>query len=144
MIQHVWSVLCSTSLVDKDTNNVSLIDVIEQWNIPHEAQFPINIANPFYLVTLWARSDLEAPTQGLARITLIRPDGTQEPYPEQAVDLSNHRRSRNRFGFQGFPLQAPGKHIFNVELLDDGTGQSQGIVASVPLEVKITDPQHPD
>ena len=29
MIEHIWSVLCSRSVIDSETNNVSIQDVIE-------------------------------------------------------------------------------------------------------------------
>jgi hypothetical protein len=33
MVEHIWTVLCSHAVVDKDTNNVSLHNVIEQVNV---------------------------------------------------------------------------------------------------------------
>ena len=36
-IQCVWGLICSMSVTDKDTNNVSLFNIVEQFNLPEDA-----------------------------------------------------------------------------------------------------------
>lgn len=59
MIHHAWTVLCARSLIDRDTNNISL-DVLEQLNV--QIPPPLQGAGGFVLparlevVSLWFRA----------------------------------------------------------------------------------------
>ena len=73
MINHVWTVLCHRTLIDQKSNNVSMIDAIEQINIkgregPTVAQISME------LVSLWIRSDPNTGTRGQYRISFIEPN----------------------------------------------------------------------
>jgi hypothetical protein len=37
LVQCVWGLLCSLSSTDKDSNNISLFNIVEQFNLPQEA-----------------------------------------------------------------------------------------------------------
>ena len=63
MIDHVWTVLCSHAVIDRDSNSVSLLDVIEQLNIGDEPSPEGRIISSLDLMTLWAREDIDRPTQ---------------------------------------------------------------------------------
>lgn len=137
MIDHVWTVLCSNVVTDKETNNLSLIETVEQWNISTDAEFPLVIGNPIILATLWSRSDLDTPTKGMAKISLIAPSGKVRELPLFEVDLSIHRRLRGRHQFQGIEVEESGKYLFRLELVDDGGGGGPTLVAEIPLEINI-------
>jgi hypothetical protein len=71
MIHHVWTVFCSSSAIDRDTNQVSLFDLIEQVTVqavePRAAGERGVIPARFQVVTLWTRGeagDLEVPPPG--------------------------------------------------------------------------------
>ena len=144
MIDHVWSVLCSNTIIDKDSNNISLIDALEQWNLPPDTEFPVVIGNPFVLVSLWSRANLSQGAKGRAKVTIRNPEEEAKDIPEYEIDLENYRRSRYRSGMQGFRLVSEGKYVFEVILLNNGVEEVSQIVASVPLEVRLTDPENPD
>ncbi len=62
-IKHIWTILCSNSSIDQNTNNVSLFNVIEQVelqafdkkkiNEKQEKGIPLNCE----LISLWNRKD---------------------------------------------------------------------------------------
>jgi hypothetical protein len=61
MIDHVWTILCSRAVIDRDTNNMSLLEVIEQLTlgdasppVEGEGLAPIQLE----LVTLWTRREM--------------------------------------------------------------------------------------
>jgi len=72
------------------------------------------------------------------------PNGQSRELPEYEIDLENYRRSRNRSGFQGFELVGPGKYLFDVVLRFDGMQELNQVVATIPLEVRVTNPERPD
>jgi hypothetical protein len=144
MIQHIWSVLCSRALLDKDSNNISLIEVIEQINvgaIPPGDQLAA-IPMPMELVTLWCRAPEDPPTSGRARVVIIGVTGTRTELPPYNIDLATYPRVRNRSRFAGVQYQQLGRMEFVVEL-QVGDGDEWTPVAKLPVQVApIASPQY--
>jgi hypothetical protein len=113
MIQHVWSVLCSRSLIDRETNNITLFEAIEQVKI---GQRP--------------------PRR--TRSAFVRPSGVMtEAIVEHDIDLRTNLRNRHRHKFAGIPVREGGRHIFRVDVWNDTRGTWEE-VAAVPLEIIFT------
>src|SRR5688572_16338973 len=97
MIQHIWSVLCQNALVDRNTNTISLIEVVEDLTLYGQAPpaggqgiIPIQCS----LVSTWERLPSDQPTRGTVRFRKLRPNGEFEGDQEYAVDLTATPRSR--------------------------------------------------
>ena len=133
MIAHVWSVLCARSIVDRDSNNISLLDVIEQLNLAI-VELPAIIPAQFELVTLWTRADNDMPAIGRGRVRYLCPTNELLAQIEHAIDHSDYRRTRQRSGLVGLPISGFGRHSLHVELqvAEDGEWTE---VANLPLEV---------
>src|SRR3990172_12916422 len=133
MIDHVWTVLCSRSVIDIETNNVSIQDVIEKLNIPGDPKPDGLLAIPFEIISLWARSDPKHPDQGVERIAFITPSGKSTVVAESPINLSAAERHRNRVKFPGLPIAEEGRHFFQIEFkLDDGEW-----IKATPLPLSI-------
>jgi hypothetical protein len=142
VIDHVWSVICSHAILDKESNNFSLID--EQINIQPDTPLPLVMTNPFIIVTLWSRSNYDVPATGRGRISVEHPSGTVRELAPFEIDLSRYRRYRNRHGFRGFQITELGKYVFRVELFDPANEDRPVVVARLPLDVRYNNPEHPD
>ncbi len=134
MIDHVWSVLCETSLLDQDSKLISLINVLEQLTIPEvpapDKELPI-VVN---LVSTWVRSDLNIPSQGQSQINFVSPSGNVLQALANNVDLTKYERLRARGQFRGLKLPEEGQYHFDVEFREDD--QHDWLkVASVPLKI---------
>jgi hypothetical protein len=134
MIDHIWTVICNNVVIDRETNNLSIINVLEQINIPEEAIqqteiLPITVE----LVSLWVRSDLSKPGKSFSRISLVAPNGEIQKTIEPEINLTKYERLRTRGVFQGFPFKGEGIYRFVVELKCDEKNWLK--VASVPLKV---------
>lgn len=137
MIEHIWSILCSRSVIDAETNNVSIQDVIEQIIIsakPMDNGFlPIQLE----LITLWGREANDA-IKGVERVTFISPSGKTEVVSEAEIDLSKVERHRQRVRFPGLPISDSGKYYFKVEM-KIGTNEWKQ-VSAIPLQVVFQPP----
>src|SRR3989344_8530142 len=82
MLKHVWSILCRKSIIDIDTNNITLSDVLERIiiNVNQEENFKdktLNYSLPieFEVVSLWfndlGNKDLKVET----KIEIFSPQG---------------------------------------------------------------------
>ena len=140
MAIHVWSVFCSKSSVDRNTNNISLFDVTEQLNLSYEGDLvagPVMVPGEFDLVSLWLRSNVEKPESPVLRASVIGPNGKTLVGPEHKIDLATAPRSRSILKMNAVPINGNGYHFFLVELRNEGTKVWQE-VARIPLDVRLT------
>ena len=133
MIRHIWSVLCSHSVIDKDTNNVSIHNVIEQISIHGEPQADGFLSMPFEIISLWTRDLSNTPIDGSERISLITPSGDESVAAEVELDLTKVERHRHRVKFSGLPVVEEGNYYFKVESKYGDTEWNE--VARLPLKV---------
>lgn len=136
MIDHIWTVVCRQSVIDRDSKNLSLFNVLEQITIQGEANTEERTVIPMDLevVSLWSRSDYNVPAKGVQRLTLLSPDGESLASGEQEIDLSKHRRFRNRARFRGLPMKGDGRYTFRVEQMTEEEAEWQH-VTDIPLEL---------
>lgn len=135
MIKHIWSVLCRSSAIDKDGNNLSLFDVFEQLTILEPITQPGEAPIPFQLVTLWARADLATPVKTTSRVRVLLPGGDEASKPVQLeVDLTAFRRLRQRVTFGSLPIRAAGVYEFIVEFREHDEWRE---AARIPLELTV-------
>lgn len=151
-----WSILCRRGIVDKFTNSLSLLEVVnETWvdEIPGPAdgdesvegsQAPGMVLDS-QLVSLWTRSDPAKPETFWQRVTVTTPDGETHVSPKDRLegDLSTHQRARLLTGMRVIPYRGPGTYIFNI--LYAGNESDEGeIVGRVPLDIKLKDKGNAD
>lgn len=135
MINHVWTVLCTRSVIDIETNNVSIQDVIEQLNIPGDPKPDGLLAIPFEIISLWIRFDPKIPGQGLERISFVTPSEKSTVVAESPIDLSTAERQRNRIRFPGLPIAEEGRHYFQIEYKQDNGEWTKA--ATLPISIQF-------
>jgi len=140
MIEHVWTVLCSRAVIDRDSNNVSLQNVIEQITITGEPRSDAVIEIPLEVVTLWVRANSDRPSRGRTRLTYLSPSGAVLGSSESQVDLSEYKRLRTRHSLRRLPVPEAGRYTFRVELQNEGESEWHQ-VAAVPLSIIFVPPE---
>lgn len=116
MAQHLWTILCAKSSVDRDTNNLTLIDVIERIQF-HGVEPKTNALIPLAadLVTTWTRSNPETPEKEAGRARLFTPRDTQLGVGSFEIDLVAQLRARTIARLTHFPYNGPGVYYFVVD-----------------------------
>ena len=120
-----WALLCENVITNERTNNASLIEVVEQLNVP--APPPGSVDRPdgqssslldMWAVVLWARTDYDAPEKSKARLKMVTPDGEESLSQEYEVDLTHAPRVRAAMRIVGFPVSVvrEGEHLLKVEV----------------------------
>ena len=140
MIDHVWTVLCSRAVVDRDTNNVSIQNAIEQLNIVGEPKLGAVVPRRFEVVTFCVRAAAEVPCRGELLLTYRSPSDEILGTFERPINLLKHERLRDRMRFEGLPAGEPGRYYFDVELRDEGE-QEWRRVAAIPLMIVFKPPE---
>ena len=140
----IWAVLCERSVIDLETNQVSLFNIVEQVMVPAESpevasggtvEGRMGLAS-FELVTLWTRSDPDMPERGRGRLSLILPEDSPRlsPIPYE-VDLTRHIRLRHRTRMPGLPVGGEGIFRFVIEGKSDS--DDWAMMFELPLEVRV-------
>jgi hypothetical protein len=142
MIRHVWTVPCRVSLIDRDSNNVSLVEVVEEVVIgppPAAGNNRMPIPAIFDVVSLWSRQDLAVGATGFGQLSFVSPTGERLAEMTFDIDLRMAQRTRSMGKFFGLPAKQPGLYHFVVEYRGEPTAQWQE-VARVPLLVGAEPP----
>lgn len=110
-----WVMFCEKALIDSRTNNVSLIDVVEEITVP---KVPVVIPNPFFIVSLWVRdavrkNELEKVDY---RIMLVTPKKKEKQLIKYKFQMEK-KRHRTLNGIFGLPIEHEGIHYFSVQQL---------------------------
>jgi hypothetical protein len=134
MIEHVFSVLCSQTSIDSETNTVSLFNVLEQLTVFTESTENIRIPIHFEILSLWTRQSPDVPERGKARIIFCSPSNQQKQQVEMTLDLSKATNYRSKLVSDGIELTGPGKYYFVVEFMGESKQEWQ-TVARLPLSV---------
>ena len=140
----LWAILCESSVVDQETNRISLLNILEGIRVPEpldpiaeESSLPAAPLN-CDLFILFARSDPEAGEGGKGRIRMQFPADTPVarlpgPAPEFDVDLTAAQQHRVRLRFPVLPYYKQGTYHFIIEAADAAGGWQQ--LFEIPLEV---------
>ena len=144
MIDHIWSVLCLRASVDSRTNNVSLLEVLEEigTNAP-QSPSGVGVAVQASLVSLWARTPAQTPARGTSRVFWERPGGgVDQIVPNVDLDLSTYERLRNIAEIYAVPYYGPGIYYLRVEFRES-TAQPWKVTARVPVKFNFVGPVVP-
>lgn len=146
-VSHVWSLICSNSLLDQQSNNLSLINTIEKFTItiPKEEMlkvkekgangflFPVN----FEIVSRFIKNEVNKATFFDLRIKLINPDEKTVLTSDKKYALEKDKKNlRVRNRFNTFPVSKSGDYFFIVEIKDIDTSRYIE-VAMIPLEIVL-------
>lgn len=143
MPSHIWSVVCYKGSLDSFTNQVSLIDIIENINVRLGNELVAVVASgktpmlpiKMEVVSFWERSERDTPESFEMRVALLCPDGTQRT-PNQAFrpDLRTAPRARTFNRLDRFPYRGPGKYMFQIQCRD-GEQDEWVTAGTVPVDV---------
>ena len=136
MINHVWTVVCSKSVVDKETNNVSLLEVIEQLTFegPEEPKQVTNLPFLGEIVSLWSRAQKDENPLGTGKIVIEDNAGAGIGEVEFQIDLREFQRARTILKFNAMPFKASGTQVFHIQYKFGGADEWK-TAAKVPVEM---------
>lgn len=136
MIQYAWGIACVRSITDPNSKNLSLIDVVEQINIPTGVTFPAVAPVQLDVVTTWYRSDPATPERGTGRILVRYPNGESDEVSQYAVDLTSMFRLHAITRIAGLKLVEVGIYFLGIDVREDGQQQWRR-VGDVPLNIEL-------
>ncbi len=148
-IKHVWSILCESSTVDQQSNNVSIHKVLEQLNVDltkinkelYDKKTLINnpaqIIFPFQIVSMWQSINPKKIPAADVEIELF-------DFIGQSLQKINFRltfekdktRMRTIIGSQAIIVTGTGVYLFKIKIKECGESVFTE-VGEIPLEVRV-------
>ena len=149
-MKHIWSVLCAKSIIDSETNNISLLDILETINISiHPKQKgvssikgtlePITIRGQFEIVSLFKRSNTTGEFEEAQQlIEFCGPDNKKIKEFSQSISIPKQfKKMRARFRIPELTFFKAGEYKFVVKI--KGKEQTKSLtVAEIPLDVGVS------
>lgn len=136
-MKHAWTVVCSKTIIDSDSNNISL-DVAEQLSIQgvdaHEGKQIVIPGFSLTIASLWYRDNPTKGEKGNARIRYLGPSNVKLSELSLNIDLEKASRMRTRISFTTPRFNGPGWYFFVVE---EKNGNKWVEVARIPYELAI-------
>ena len=134
MIRHVWTVLCSRAVIDIESHNVSIQNVLEQLTVNGAPKPDGKIAIPMELISSWTREEPGVPAAGEGRLSLYLPAGEKKELLTFPIDLAENNRARIRINISELPVPEGGRYLFCTEYRNDEK-DSWRLVSQVPLDI---------
>lgn len=121
MAKTVWAVFCQSVIIDGSTNNVSIINQLDQLQTAPPPEMPNKKGVPLMafqcaLVCVWERDRPEISETVPIRIRLIGPDKKSLPIGVGTIDLRKNLRSRLITNLPGLPVVGEGRYTFVYEI----------------------------
>lgn len=136
-----WSILCTNSTINKDTNNISITDVIEK--ITYTPNHKLKAENKLShfaikemdMVSLWFHDkDMKEDNLELL-VELINPDKKPQAILKSSILIpKDKKRMRVIFKITNLHFEKSGDYLFSIKKKED---KKYKIVSEIPLEIKI-------
>jgi hypothetical protein len=141
MAKLLWVVFCERTVIDSGTNNVSLINLIEELHPARPTPEQLKEAGDrtvyagfqCALASGWTRSKATKPEQAQIMLRLFDPKGQQCLELQQPLNLRDNPRARVVANSPGVPIVVEGLYVWRVYVRQSRRWQEVG---SVPYELK--------
>lgn len=142
-IQYVWGLIAKGSAIDRERNNISLFDVIDQITLPDEVfskDGKQKIGFDHEIIMTWRRvvdqSLIDDDISFACRLSLIGPSGsTLQETTNKFILQKDSRRTRQRVRVDGFLITDPGDYVYRVAAKGRDTDDFN-TVNEIPFEVR--------
>lgn len=141
MIDHIFSLICNSSVIDSETNTVSIHNILEKLTVfTNSENLAINLPIQFEVFSDWTRTDENIPTRGRLRAGLRTPTNENRKLSELEIDLTTVTYYRTRIRAIGIQLTGPGRYKIEIEFQQENTSKWKK-VASLPMLVVYRKPE---
>lgn len=133
----IWAILCLDSSIDRERNNISLFQVVDQLNVPREATTHADAALQIRLQLVFLlrrdKSDL-AKNEYPIVLEQIAPDGKTIGRGEMTAEFPQGKcRLRLVVKYEGIKISGAGTYIFRISMK---TPHGLTLLGETPLDVE--------
>ena len=143
-MKNIWSIIASKTVIDRNSNMISLFDCIEQLNVNANKKIVDNnkikkLSTKFDIVSLWKDDEISKERSGEFIIELYDPSNKKiNKFENIFVMPKSMKRMRTIITFEGFPITTEGEYIFKIKFRKNKNNKYKQ-VSELPLEVIFND-----
>lgn len=142
-IKHIWTVLCTTSVIDQESNNITLttleklaIGLSPEGKKALAEKGEISINFPIEIISM-LKKDSPNKEKFDVDLTIFDPAGKEMITSKSVVEMEKSmRRMRYRNRIRNMKISISGDYIFRISIKEPSSSKYE-IVAEVPLELNI-------
>lgn len=139
-MKNIWSVICKNSIIDQDTNSLSLLESLDEIIISYKDPIDVNILKvaqiPFHIVSFWFDENIKKDRAFTLLIEIIDPSGKKlKDFKQDCVLPANRKRLRVVTKINGFGFTSEGIYKISVKYKEN-KGQYK-TVSVMPVEVNF-------
>lgn len=137
-VQHIWTLLCQRAIIDKKSNNLSLVDVVETVKVPlknFENGKIFKILFPCQIVSFWSKDEAIMSISTQIRLVFYAPGDkkiSQMIFPVHIASEMKFARSIINLNF--LPITVSGEYILEIQ---QQKNRKYEVQARVPFLVNI-------
>ena len=147
-MKHIWSVLCSKSIVDEQTNLISLFDCMEEIQVhfsgadkknisvlkkDEKKNVPVNLE----ITSLWFSEEIKEDRKLEIKIGLYNPGNKNiAPILNEFTLPKEYKRLRTRIKINSIPFTISGEYNFDISFKERGQ-RNYTDATRIPLTIKI-------
>lgn len=140
-MKHIWSVLCKKSIIDADTNNISLNEILEEvsFNIPFDKdlKLPTSFNFDYEIVSFWTSTSPKGGEKFYTEVEFIDPDKkTLNKLEQEIMFPENKKRLRTRIKANGLNATREGEYILKIKAKEKKADKFK-VLTEVPLTIRI-------
>jgi len=140
-MKHIWSVLCKKTVIDQETNNISLLESLEELKFEiRDSKLKgkaINIPFDFELVSYWIKDD--SSTSKFDSLIELYDSKKRKiaAFPGKINFPKDKKRLRTRLKIQGIGItENYGTYVFKVSVKREKDSK-YSVVSEIPLDIKV-------
>lgn len=139
MLKHIWTVVCRASIWDKETEEMSIIGVLDLVDLEMEERlyhFGRGIPYHFVLASCWRREDIEKPDRGYARDVVKNPFGEivfDQKYKVSLVKFTSRCITKDIFAQE---FSESGDYTF-IQYVRSEESENWIPVSEIPIHVEV-------
>ena len=140
-MKNIWSVICERSVIDKDTNSISLFNSLEELNINYSGEEKLektkikNIPISFEIASLWFDENIEKDRKFEIILEILDPDNkiTNKSAQECAMEKGK-KRLRTIAKLNGLGITGSGLYKIIIKYK---YGKTIKVASEIPIDIEI-------
>ena len=137
-MEHVWSVICLNYIIDRESGNLTLIDIPDRvgfkGDLPDTRPIELPLQSPFFLVSLWRSGHENSGIKESALVKVRAPNDNVIGEFEVNVEFGDSEGHQTYGKIETLLYHEDGVHRFEIYMKEDGNWSDEP-VAFVPLEL---------
>lgn len=138
MFIHLWSILSRYKIIDKETGNFSLFEVIDHMHVEASKRSSKSavVPEPFTWLTNLRRKNVLEPATGQLKDLVLSPSGETLYENEYKLDLSRYVAMCYERSFVDFEVTESGDYHFIVKVRPEGN-KNWSVICDLPVYIQV-------